>query len=234
MLKIREDWKDIEGFEDYTIDEKGNIYSKRKRKYLKQTINKFGYCQVTLQKDKYKKMFSVHRLVAQAFIPNPKNKPQVNHIDSNRQNNNVKNLEWVTAKENKKHALDNNLLKPRKCEENGRTAYTNDMINDVCRLLEESNLTIKEISEKTNVGVDTIYGIRSKNIWNDISKNYKIHKDLIPPSVYKKEQIILVCELLEKGYSQTDIQKKTGVKLTTISNIKNKKRWVSVSKKYKI
>ena len=107
MLKIREDWKDIEGFEDYTIDKKGNIYSKRKRKYLKQTINKFGYCKVTLQKDKYKKVFSVHRLVAQAFIPNPKNKPQVNHIDSNRQNNNVKNLEWVTAKENIQHALKN-------------------------------------------------------------------------------------------------------------------------------
>ena len=111
MLKIREDWKDIEGFEDYTIDEKGNIYSKRKRKYLKQTINKFGYCKVTLQKDKHKKAFSVHRLVAQAFIPNPKNKPQVNHIDSNRQNNNVKNLEWVTAKENIQHALKNKRFK---------------------------------------------------------------------------------------------------------------------------
>ena len=65
MLKI----KDIKEFKDYTIDTEGNVYSKRKRKCLKQTIIKYGYCKVTLQKDKYKKTHSVHRLVAEAFHP---------------------------------------------------------------------------------------------------------------------------------------------------------------------
>ena len=61
MLKVKD-------FEDYTIDEAGNVFSIRKNKYLKQTINRNGYCKVTLQKEKYRKMFSVHRLVAQAYL----------------------------------------------------------------------------------------------------------------------------------------------------------------------
>lgn len=106
MLKI----KDIKEFKDYTIDTEGNVYSKRKHKYLKQTINKYGYCKVTLQKDKYKKMYSVHRLVAEAFIPNYNKLPQVNHIDSNKQNNHVANLEWCTAKHNMNEAVRTGLF----------------------------------------------------------------------------------------------------------------------------
>lgn len=100
----------LNGFEDYTIDTNGNIYSKRKKKYLKQTINKYGYCKVKLQKDNYSKIYSVHRLVAEAFISNPENKSFVNHIDCNKQNNKVSNLEWVTAKENTQHAVKNGLF----------------------------------------------------------------------------------------------------------------------------
>ena len=106
MLKI----KDIEKFEDYTIDTNGNVFSKRKNKYLKQTINKFGYCKVTLQKNKLKKMFSVHRLVASAFIPNLSNLPQVNHINGNKQDNKFENLEWVTPKENMVKAVKSGLF----------------------------------------------------------------------------------------------------------------------------
>lgn len=102
MLKI----KDIEQFEDYTIDIYGNVYSKIKNKYLKQTINKDGYCKVTLQKNKYKKTYSVHRLVAKTFIPNIDNLPQVNHINGIKTDNRVENLEWVTAKENMNKAVE--------------------------------------------------------------------------------------------------------------------------------
>lgn len=106
MLKI----KDIKEFKDYTIDTEGNVYSKRKHKYLKQTINKYGYCKVTLQKEKYKKMYSIHRLVAEAFIPNYNKLPQVNHIDGNKQNNHVTNLEWCTAKHNMNEAVRTGLF----------------------------------------------------------------------------------------------------------------------------
>ena len=81
------------------------MFSKRKNKYLKQTIDKNGYCKVSLQKDKYKKVYSIHRLVAENFIDNPNNLPQVNHIDGNKQNNNVYNLEFCTAKHNMNEAV---------------------------------------------------------------------------------------------------------------------------------
>lgn len=96
MLKIR----DIKGWEDYTIDTDGNVFSKRKNKYLKPNINKYGYCKIKLQKNKHTKMFSIHRLVAENFLENKDGLPQVNHKDGNKQNNNINNLEWCSAKYN--------------------------------------------------------------------------------------------------------------------------------------
>ena len=83
-------WKDIQGYEGaYQVDENGNVYSIRKKKMLKAWKNRFGYLKVSLWKGNKGKEFAVHRIVAQAFIPNPENKPQVNHIDCDRTNNNV-------------------------------------------------------------------------------------------------------------------------------------------------
>ena len=110
-------FKDITGYENlYLIDEKGNVKSlphtkinnkgylcKTKERMLKPQIRN-NYLFVTLSKNGIKKMFSIHRLVAIHFIPNPQNKPFVNHIDGNRHNNNVSNLEWVTSNENMRHS----------------------------------------------------------------------------------------------------------------------------------
>ena len=91
----------------YSITNDGRLYSNRRNKFLRPSTDKYGYLYYVISIDGVRKTLKAHRLVAQAFIPNPKNKPQVNHIDSNRQNNNVKNLEWVTAKENIQHAVKN-------------------------------------------------------------------------------------------------------------------------------
>lgn len=101
----QEIWKDIPNYEGkYQISNLGNIRHFGKTKLIKQQINKDDYSIVSLRNGKTKKTYRVHRLVAKAFIPNPENKPQINHIDGNKRNNCVINLEWVNASENIRHA----------------------------------------------------------------------------------------------------------------------------------
>lgn len=121
MKITKEEWKVIEGYEDYEVSNLGRILSnkKGKKKYLK-LFNKQGYYCTALSANKTKFLL-VHRLVAKAFISNPKNKPEVNHIDGDKSNNHVDNLEWCTPKENINHAWKNGLC------ENTRKAISNRM-----------------------------------------------------------------------------------------------------------
>lgn len=101
-----EEWRDIDGFEGrYKVSNLGRIKN-YKGLIMKFQINHGGYERLTLRHDDHKDYdFTVHRVVAKAFIPNPENKPQINHIDGNRCNNNVENLEWCTHSENMLHAF---------------------------------------------------------------------------------------------------------------------------------
>jgi len=115
QLRLKE--KGIKGYEDkYTVNHTGEVYSKARNRLLKPKVTKFGYAEVILsnQKDgkrsvKYK---TVHRLVAETFISNPDNLKQVNHIDGDKLNNHIENLEWCTAKYNIQHAWSLGLSKP--------------------------------------------------------------------------------------------------------------------------
>lgn len=113
-------WKDINGYEGYyQISNKGNVRSidrfdgvhDRTGTVIKPNLKTNGYLQVGLRKHNKRKWIGVHRLVAIHFIDNPENKPQVNHIDGNKQNNTVENLEWVTQEENQQHATRTGLRK---------------------------------------------------------------------------------------------------------------------------
>jgi hypothetical protein len=95
-----EEYKIISGFENYSISNLGNVMNTQTGKVLKACPDKDGYLHVKLYKDSKSYTKIVHRLVAQAFIPNPNNKPCVDHIDNNKQNNHVTNLRWVTIQEN--------------------------------------------------------------------------------------------------------------------------------------
>lgn len=101
----KEIWKDIKGYEGlYQVSNIGRIKSfKRNESIMQPNDNGKGYLQVGLTKNGKRSYFKIHRLVAEVFIPNPDNKPEVNHIDGNKKNNTVENLEWCTTKENCQH-----------------------------------------------------------------------------------------------------------------------------------
>lgn len=98
-------WKDIKGYEGlYQISNFGSVRDSKRNKYRKVSMNCRGYAWISLTKDKKQKPFSVHRLVAIHFIPNPDNLPQVNHKNLNRMDNVVTNLEWCDQSYNVRHA----------------------------------------------------------------------------------------------------------------------------------
>lgn len=98
---MKEKWKPVKGYEDlYEVSTFGNVRKIDGTLVYQEEHNK-GYLRADLFKDGKRKHFKVHRLVAEAFIPNPENKPQINHRDFNVKNNRMWNLEWVTDEENK-------------------------------------------------------------------------------------------------------------------------------------
>lgn len=121
---MQEVWKDIKGYEGlYQISNLGRVKSLQKivnqrrrscytkEKILKPNVLWTNYLYVNLYKNKKPKHCLIHKMIAIAFIPNPMNKPFVNHIDGNKQNNSIDNLEWVTSSENNLHAIRNSLRK---------------------------------------------------------------------------------------------------------------------------
>lgn len=96
---------EIDGFKGYFINNKGEVYSEKTKKILKGQKDSCGYRQICLTKNNNRHFILQHRLVAKYFIPNPDKKPCINHIDGNKQNNSIENLEWCTHSENNKHAF---------------------------------------------------------------------------------------------------------------------------------
>lgn len=123
----KEIWKRIKDFPDYEISNWGRVKSYKRDKIngriLKTPPGNNGYAQVNIYNPDSKKMkhFHIHRLVAESFIPNPENKEHVNHIDENKLNNYVGNLNWMTPKENNNHGTHNEKISKKvRCLETGK------------------------------------------------------------------------------------------------------------------
>lgn len=176
MTNDEKAWREIVDNPNYEISNTGDVRHKEKKKILKQRISKWGYARARLSVSGISggKLYAVHRLVANAFIPNPLNLPQVNHKDGNKLNNNVNNLEWVTAKDNTQHALRTGLLKSG--NKSHRTIIHKNELIEVYGL-RNLGLSYKQIGDIYNVDKSTISAIvRSKRYLKDYKKEEFITK----------------------------------------------------------
>lgn len=101
----------IKNYPNYSIDINGNVFNTKRNKIIKTQTDKDGYNFVQVWKCSKPKKLKIHRLIAEYFIGNPDNKPQVNHINGIKNDNRINNLEWVSASENVRHAFNNGLNK---------------------------------------------------------------------------------------------------------------------------
>lgn len=169
-------WKDIDGFSNYQVSNYGRIKSKERivkthcaewlkpERVLKTNIMKVGYKSVVLRDDAGKKhLLKIHRLVAKAFIPNPHNYPQVNHIDGDKANPVVTNLEWCTPKQNAIHAIETGLKK-RITGRNIQKIYRLNASFDVEAIYEN----LSDAESKTGISKSSIYyAMKEKRSYNE-------------------------------------------------------------------
>ena len=162
------DWLKIHGLENYAISKNGEVLSVQRtvgssnqhgnclatirKRLLSPGKTNHGYLSVVLYQGGKKKTCSLHRLVAKAFIPNPDNLPQINHINGIKTDNRVENLEWCDNSHNQRHAFDNGLKKPSY----GNQKLTQGQINEIRELYLLGKHSYSDLAKKYNVAKSTI------------------------------------------------------------------------------
>lgn len=209
--------KDIVGYEGlYRVHDSGEVESLRSNKFLKASRSTFGYLYVNLSFKGNVKHCYVHRLVAEAFIPNPSNKPQVNHIDGDKLNNHASNLEWVTYSENNRHAYSTGLKGTG--EKNKLSILTNAQV-----LLARENpggLTDAQLAKLFNVTQGTICSAVTGRTYKNVGGKIRQAKPKAA-SVPMKARSEIRC-LFKSGdieYGRKALAKKYNVTVETISRI---------------
>ncbi|HFJ9472606.1 TPA: NUMOD4 domain-containing protein [Bacillus paranthracis] len=171
---MSEIWKDIEGYEGlYQVSNLGSIKSMPNRKYKSERIKSLvvstkGYVRVCLSKNGKAKTLLVHRVVAKAFINNPDNKAQVNHINGIKTDNRKDNLEWVSLQDNNKHAHKNGLIADNSGSKNGLSKLTEENVIEIRRLYSNGDISQSKLAKRYGVAQSLINRIIVRKLWTHI------------------------------------------------------------------
>jgi len=167
MKKI---WVTIEGYENYSVSNFGEVMSLKNNRILNKIKDK-GYRFVCLRKNGYTKNLRIHRLVALNFIKNPSKKRCVNHIDSDILNNKLENLEWVTHKENTQHSLKAGRMGKKGINIgvlNSNSKLNNDKVSDIRHKYSTKKYTMISLAKLFNVSRSCIFCVIHKKNWANI------------------------------------------------------------------
>ena len=200
-------------FKDYEITKEGFVISYKNKvpKVLKGQLDRDGYYKVEIRENRVRKWYFVHRLVAIQYIPNPENKPEVNHINGIKTDNRVENLEWVTRSENAKHAVLHDMCKqPKRVNQydiNGKFIRQWKSIKEAKKELHLENAHISQVCQgqrKTAGGF----------IWRYDSDKTKLNR----------EQVLEIRENKE-NLNRVELAQKYGVSCGCIQHIKRGRTW---------
>lgn len=238
------------GFSSYCITECGKIFSLKSNRFLRGWMLDGYHCVAPTDDHGVVHLNTkLHRLIATAFIPNPENKAQVNHIDGCKTNNALSNLEWATPQENTIHAnvmglrkqtflTDQNLI-PDSSEiihdwtkNIGYRDVTEDDVHKVCQMMQDG-YRVCDVSRMTGIDRRFIQHLRDnqKEQWKHISTKYDFSK-LKKKTNTSVEKIVKICEELQAGKGVLQIARELDVDRKLVGNIRNRKFYKDISFDY--
>lgn len=222
----------VPGYEWLTVDRCGNIWNTYTKYKLKPHKVKEGYLKANTTVDNIRVKCFIHRAVALAFILNPNNLPTVNHLDADKTNNYVENLEWASHKRQTEHVKQLDLQTYVRGEDIGNSKYTEKTVRKVCKLLEDGYRNC-DIVRLCDVSRSLPSDIRNGNHWIHISKEYNIKPKR--RGKLSVETVMWVCSKLQEGLTPQEILKLStnkNVALGMIYHIKNRETFKDISKDY--
>ena len=166
MSPEKEEWMPVAGYEDrYEVSNFGRVWSIGKSIFMKCFQSPTGYWRVELMRLGIGKTFYVHRLVAGLFVLNPNDKPQVNHIDADKTNNFWENLEWVTHRENMKHASDMKLIPGSPGDKNPNSKLSWETVFKIRAKYALGGISCAKLSREHNTSASNVQSIVNKTTW---------------------------------------------------------------------
>ena len=210
------EWRQVAGYPDYEVSCDGRVRSNKKKTpiVLKPGLSRTGYPRVVLcARDGSKQNKTVHRVVAETYIPNPENKPQVNHKDGVKSNNTVDNLEWATPSENVQHAFD---VLNRVRQNGGTNKLTKEQVEDLRTRAANGTLgTFTECAKEHGVSKEVISwavkGVKGHYDWVDTVPPVPEKRDAGIPKKLTQEQVIEARKRYAAGESSRELAEEFGM-----------------------